>query len=147
MRKKTIVKFVLLFVLLLLPGIAALKKAVRLQLEPTVYTATLTVVDNAGAVAKNSVDITVFPASPLMVVTISSDKISGTAPLKVKFSCVVSGGLPPYYYLWEFGDRKMSISTNPMHVFKAGNFVVKLTVTDSQGRVSSSAMTISVLSK
>ncbi len=40
-------------------------------------------------------------------------------------------------YLWEFGDGKSSTAANPSHVYhEAGNYTVKLTVTDNYGATS-----------
>ncbi len=55
--------------------------------------------------------------SPLTA-TASANPTSGAAPLTVQFSVVVSGGTPPYYYFWEFGDNSpYSSEQNPTHTY------------------------------
>lgn len=46
----------------------------------------------------------------------------------------VSGGIPPYSYLWEFGDGETSTNDNPSHSYDdSGYYTVSLTVTDDRG--------------
>jgi len=53
------------------------------------------------------------------------------------------GSIVSYY--WEFGDGKTSTAANPRHVYAtAGNYTVKLTVTDDYGATSSIEKTIVV---
>jgi hypothetical protein len=48
-------------------------------------------------------------------------------------------------YKWEFGDGFGGIGTNAIHQYsKAGTYTVKLTVTDSQGRVSIAQVIITI---
>ena len=61
--------------------------------------------------------------SPLTA-TASANPTSGSAPLTVQFSVVVSGGTPPYYYFWEFGDSSpYSSEQNPTHTYTSSLFV------------------------
>ncbi|MCG8670047.1 MAG: choice-of-anchor J domain-containing protein [Pseudomonadales bacterium] len=49
----------------------------------------------------------------------------------IDFFPVVSGGVAPYSYLWNFGDGNTSIDENPSHSYtSAGTYTVSLTVTD-----------------
>ncbi|MFH0864990.1 MAG: PKD domain-containing protein [Bacteroidota bacterium] len=58
---------------------------------------------------------------------ISSDVVEGCAPLKVKFSPLISS--ESITYLWAFGDGKTSSKAAPSHVYaKAGAYSVTLTV-------------------
>jgi PKD repeat protein len=48
----------------------------------------------------------------------------------VQFTDATHGGMPPYAYLWNFGDGTTSTEQNPSHMFaSAGTYAVKLTVT------------------
>jgi PKD repeat protein len=66
-------------------------------------------------------------------VSISASPTSGAAPLEVKFSSYVSGGVPPYIYSWDFGDGSGGSSDpNPTHTYKdGGTFTAILKVRDS----------------
>jgi PKD repeat protein len=67
-------------------------------------------------------------------VQISADPDSGAAPLKVSFTCSVTGGVGPYAYLWNFSDGGTSSLQNPTHTFdSAGTHNVSLRITDSAG--------------
>jgi len=49
----------------------------------------------------------------------------------IEFDATVTGGLPPYQYLWDFGDGETSDDMNPTHNYpNPGNYDVTLTVTD-----------------
>lgn len=55
----------------------------------------------------------------------------------VEFKGNVTGGVPPYNYLWDFGDGNTSTQENPNHVYIiANNYTVSLTVTDDSGNYS-----------
>jgi len=57
---------------------------------------------------------------------------NGTKPLSVSFTCIPTGGVPPYTYSWTFGDGAVSNLQNPSHIYNsAGTFNASVTVTDS----------------
>ena len=56
---------------------------------------------------------------------------AGTTCYEMVFTSLVSGGTPPYTYLWDFGDGTTSTEQNPSHVFPSGAvYRVTLTVRD-----------------
>jgi len=62
-------------------------------------------------------------------------------PIEVTFTSVVTGGTPPYTYLWDFGDGQTSDEANPVHTYQGlGPYVVTLTVTDSVGAQASTTL-------
>jgi gliding motility-associated-like protein len=64
---------------------------------------------------------------------ITSDIIEGCAPLKVKFTPMISTG--SITYLWTFGDGKTSSKASPAHIYsKAGTYTVTLIVTLSDNK-------------
>jgi PKD repeat protein len=52
----------------------------------------------------------------------------------IEFDSIVTGGIPPYEYLWDYGDGNTSSGDpHPTHNYgNAGNYTVMLTVTDSE---------------
>jgi PKD repeat protein len=66
----------------------------------TTTTYKLTATNSAGA---QTATLTVRVDSTLSV-SIHADRITGTTPLAVTFTALVSGGVPPYRYQWSFGD-------------------------------------------
>ena len=74
-----------------------------------------------------------WPPYPTLRAKISASPTVGDAPLTVTFTPIVSGGAPPYTYLWLFDDRTKSTEANPTHTFeKPGFYRVVLTVKDSK---------------
>jgi len=57
----------------------------------------------------------------------------------IEFDCTVTGGVPPYEYLWYYGDGNTSSGDpHPTHNYgNAGNYTVTLTVTDSEDDIAS----------
>jgi outer membrane protein assembly factor BamB len=55
----------------------------------------------------------------------------------ITFKSTIWGGIPPYEYLWEFGDGSTSIEEKPEYSYnQQGNYTVTLTVTDAESNVS-----------
>jgi outer membrane protein assembly factor BamB len=55
----------------------------------------------------------------------------------IQFSSTIWGGIPPYEYLWDFGDGDTSVDDNPVHSYPVqGNYSITLTVTDAENNVS-----------
>ncbi len=104
-------------------------------------TGTWTVVCNlsdvcTASLASNTVTIQVLdtPALTVTTQTLINGVIgtSGLAPLTVNFSSVPQGGVPPYTFLWNFGDGTNSTAQNPIKTYNlTGPYDVVLTVTDS----------------
>ena len=115
------------------------------------FTAVLTVTNYAGLTNIASVVITATAQAanlPPVAVAGADDYTVNTGTI-VKFSS--AGSNDPdgtiQSYLWEFGDGTTSNQLNPQHSYaNAGNYTVKLTVTDNQGASSSSSINITVSS-
>ena len=55
----------------------------------------------------------------------------GKPSTPVSFTGSATGGTPPYFWLWDFGDGNISDEQNPTHVYYTpGNYTVILTVID-----------------
>jgi PKD repeat protein len=86
------------------------------------------------------------PPTPAEALTVSIIPCppSGNAPLSVNFTSNVSGGTPPYTYLWSFGDGMTSSSSNPSHTYQSlGTYGVTLKVSDSQGNTQTANSSVS----
>jgi len=60
----------------------------------------------------------------------------------VQFHCNVLGGVPPYTYLWSFGDGGTSQAKNPTYTYtQSGFYNVTLLVTDAEQNTSSDSTT------
>jgi PKD repeat protein len=95
-------------------------------------TASLTISSNDSYEPEKIVVLTgqVGAVLPLQL-TISMDPETGIAPLTVKFTSSVSGGQPPYQYLWNFRDGSTSTDAKPVHQFTSiGSYTVTCTVKD-----------------
>ncbi len=83
--------------------------------------------DNTGSLATV---ITTTPEYP--IANFTSNITSGKAPLTVAFNDTSTG--TPTKWKWTFGDGKTSTIQNPIHMYsKAGNYTVKLIVSNGQG--------------
>lgn len=112
-----------------------------------VYTATLTVTDNNGSTASDSLIITVA-APQILLVTISATPTEGSAPLQVFFTSNIISGNAPYTYYWTFGDGGFSYDPNPVHVFyDEESHTVTLTLTDALGNIATALITINTKDK
>ncbi len=77
---------------------------------------------------------------------IIADKTSGKATLEVNFDADVTGGNEPFAYEWDFNDDGFvdSIKKSVKAIFKAGSYLVKLTVIDFDGDMATDTITIDV---
>jgi PKD repeat protein len=84
---------------------------------------------------------------PLTVEITSSDTEGEVAPATFEFDADVTGGTEPYTYSWDFdGESIEEIDDDETeHTFEeAGTYNAGLTVTDSEGRIGSDSMEITV---
>jgi PKD repeat protein len=102
--------------------------------DPGTYVAVLRVTSQTGFVDSDTVVVRI--ADPLSSVGVGGVPSSGESPLIVSFYANVTGGFPPYSYLWDFGDGSTSSIPSPTHTyFAATTFFVALVVTDASGEV------------
>jgi len=95
----------------------------------------LTATNSAGS---QTATLTVRVDSGLNV-SVRADRVSGTTPLVVSFTVLVSGGVPPYRYQWSFGDT----SVQPIHTWStATSEDVTCSVTDTHGSIQKSNVRI-----
>lgn len=114
------------------------------------HTAVLTVTDSDGLSSSQNVTIAVnAPANVAPVAIASASVTTGMAPLAISFSSAGSSDSDGTIvsYSWNFGDGTSSTSAAPSKSFaSAGNYAVKLTVTDDRGATAASTVNISVTS-
>jgi len=64
------------------------------------------------------------------------------------FSCIGTGGLPPYTYSWAFGDGSTGSGASTTHVYNTpGTISVTCTVTDNVGTTANGAVQLTVNSR
>ena len=106
------------------------------------YKVYLTVTNDGGSVTSSATTITVKNATP--VVSFSTNKTSGNAPLCIQFTDGTTGN-NLQSWLWTFGDGTTSTSQNPIKTYStAGTYSATLKVTNDGGSTTSAATTITV---
>jgi outer membrane protein assembly factor BamB len=70
---------------------------------------------------------------------------SGSVLTPDSFQVTARGGLPPYFFWWNFGDGSYSALPDPAHSYDSpGIYHVSVTVTDQAGTVSEAKLTVVV---
>ncbi len=111
------------------------------------FVATLTLTDDGGATATQTVLVKAVNPNQMPVANASADPASGPAPLAVTFYATGSydpdGFLGNFY--WTFGDGWDYWGSVAYHTFNApGTYQVTLTVYDSQGATGTDSITVQV---
>ena len=99
----------------------------------------VTVTDSLGCILPSS--NTQVTVNPLPVASFTTDVNSGCAPLTVYFTNTSTNDST---YLWDLGDNHTTNYINPIHIYSAGTFIVKLTVFSNQGCFDTVSHTITV---
>ncbi len=95
------------------------------------YTVTLTVTDSANP-PNVAIDTTTAEITIPELVADANGPYEGYVDEEIEFHGSASGGIPPYSWLWDFGDGNMSEYQNSSNIFNAADtYTVTLTVTDS----------------
>ncbi len=101
------------------------------------YNGSLTLVDTLGTEIDAAFQVTVTgPPRPTAIDLAGTvvSPTSGAAPLTVTFRGNATGGLPPYAYVWTFGDGGSNRSADSSHTYATtGTFEVVLKVTGGRG--------------
>lgn len=106
-------------------------------------TYTLTVTD--AVTGCNVSDQVIVIKDPVPAVSFTANPLKGEAPLTVNFTNTSTGS---NVYEWDFGDKNTSTDVNPTNIFvNAGEYKVKLTVSDNGNCPSVAYVTIKVVEK
>jgi PKD repeat protein len=110
------------------------------------FSATLTVTDNNGDTASDSVQIDIA-SNDVPAVTASVDNDTGTAPLSVNFSATGTGGNAPLSYTWYVGDGSSPKTGQSIsHTYQnTGIYTAEVVVTDANGDTASDTIQINVV--
>jgi PKD repeat protein len=108
-----------------------------------VFTVSLTITDSTGESIVCTAIVEVSEIEELAVSITAPTSVSVETP--VYFNSIISGGVGPYSYDWDFGDDSTSTEANPSHTYEfAGTYTVTLTVTDSRDNVNIATRAITV---
>jgi hypothetical protein len=121
--------------------------------NPGLYTVTFTVTDSNNEVQSATVVVTVeqIPLDIYPTVKISSPAVNVTTTTgsAIQFEGIVTNGNAPFSYYWNFGSAEISDSSveDPGSVVfpKAGDYVVKFTVSDNDGDIVVDTITVTVV--
>ena len=124
-------------------GIATIHNASHQYNNAGTYHVTLTVADTNGCVETIQHNIEV---NPRPVVNFAFNYVCvGDSTV---FSDITFSIAPNIFYSWDFGDGNQSNSVNPVHLFDtAGNYTVKLIVTNANGCTDSVFKTVVITPK
>jgi PKD repeat protein len=112
--------------------------------RPGSFTARVVIADRWGDSNSSAV---VVPVLPDPTVTIAPSIPAGEVSVPVRFSSAVTKGFPPFQFAWSFGDEWSSTLAAPTHTYtSAGNFPVRLTVTDAVGITANASVVLRVAS-
>jgi PKD repeat protein len=130
-------------------GTAVSRNVTRTYDEPGTYTAKVTVTDEEGKTASDTVEVTVTPrVNDAPTVEAGADVMSGDAPLRVRFSATgddPDGRAGDLSYAWDFDDGATALGRNAVHRFAApGTYEAEVTVTDADGATATDTVEITV---
>jgi PKD repeat protein len=95
--------------------------------HPGIYTVSLNAQSTSGCYSSLTNDVVVGQTGNPILIAFAGN----AAGNMVNFVSSVGGGLPPYSYLWNFGDGNTSTAVAPSHMYSAsGVYPVTLTITD-----------------
>lgn len=123
----------------------------KLFTEATTYVVTLKVTDDVGAFATTSSNVTVTNSGVNLQAILTASPTAGvTTATSVNFdgSASTAGAAPitNYTFIWGDGTSNQSgTSSSGAHQFtKAGTYLIRLTVTDAEGRTATTTISVTV---
>jgi len=114
-----------------------------IYVNPGTFTVTLMVVDRNGDSGWDATTALVDP-EPLLVEL--PESLMERVDTPVSFTADVSGGVPPYSFVWCFGDGNTSSEQNPTYVYSStGEYTVDLSVVDDMGEEAVASMVVNIV--
>ena len=113
---------------------------------PGIYDATFQVTDNDGDINTSVIQITATQ-DLIPQLTLYANQTSGLEPLIVSFNATAFGGNGALNYSWDFNNDSIidaNIQNTTWNFNNAGQYIVNLSVTDSDGDTNSTTITIDV---
>jgi PKD repeat protein len=120
------------------------KDAYHTYTEEGVFTVILTVQDSKGATATDTTTATISSdTQPLQVD--AGGPYTALVGETVSFTGLVTGGVSPYAYHWDFDDGNTSNEKSPTHEYtQAGTYTVTFTVTDNEDTIANDTATVTI---
>jgi PKD repeat protein len=104
------------------------------------FDAVVRVADAAGFQLSTSLTVTIA-----LNASVTGNVSIGAAPLSTYFQSQVTGGVPAYTYIWQFGDGNTSSIPEPTHVYaEPGTYTASLIVADAAGHTDFAHWTLEV---
>lgn len=121
--------------------------------NPGLYTVTFTVTDSNNEVQSATVVVTVdqipLDINPTVEISSPAVNVTTTTGSSIQFEGLVTNGNAPFTYYWNFGSAEIPDSSveDPGGVVfpKAGDYVVKFTVSDNDGDIVVDTITVTVV--
>jgi len=110
-------------------NVSSLEDPIHIYQQPVEYNVSLTVIDYFNEMAEANTTVTIEIPGALDVDI--HGPYNGVIFKPIQFYSDVLGGVPPYSWLWEFGDNTNSSLQNPRHIYNTtGQHNITLTITD-----------------
>ncbi|MCI4345298.1 MAG: PKD domain-containing protein [Thermoplasmata archaeon] len=119
-----------------IPNVSTVSYRVTGLSPQTGYSFQVAVVDTCcgGTALRASSNVVTVGTPELLGASAIADPTTTDAGQRISFTCSATGGIPPYGYLWDFGNGSVSSSSSTSYAFSAaGLYSVTCKVSDASG--------------